>query len=221
MAQRDLVFLLLSAAIITEILYSISYQGLLYRYVVTGGGEVVLRAPSVLGTLAATVFGFSVMLFADLHRVRLWRWVYGALIAVGLAGSVWAAFGEYRASAQALVGLIFLWGLVWPISMADGWRRGHANARIFLLSFAVYCACLFLRLAFINGLLPGRWEGGPEVAWDLLSVSLMLAVLVHGRTRQHRQEKLAVKPSSRRRVNASTSAWITPSGNARRPCRKH
>ncbi|MDX3984420.1 MAG: hybrid sensor histidine kinase/response regulator [Achromobacter sp.] len=192
-AQRDLVFLLLSAAIITEILYSISYQGLLYRYVVTGGGEVVLRAPSVLGTLAATVFGFSVMLFADLHRVRLWRWVYGALIAVGLAGSVWAAFGEYRASAQALVGLIFLWGLVWPVSMADGWRRGHANARIFLLSFAVYCACLFLRLAFINGLLPGRWEGGPEVAWDLLSVSLMLAVLVHGRTRQHRQEKLAVQ----------------------------
>jgi len=192
-AQRDLVFLLLAAAIITEILYSISFHGLLYRYVLTGGGDAVLRAPSVLGTLAATVFGCSVMLFADLHRVRLWRWVYGALIAMGLAGTVWAAVGNYRVSAQVLVGLIFLWGLVWPISMADGWRRGHANARIFLLSFAVYCACLFLRLAFIHGLLPGRWEGGPEVAWDLLSVSLMLAVLVHGRTRQHRQEKLAVQ----------------------------
>ncbi len=192
-AQRDQVFLFLAAAIIIEILYSLSFQGLLYRYVLTGGGETVLRAPSVLGTLAATVFGYTVMRFADLHRVRLWRWVYGVLIALGLAGSVWAALGEYRASAQAVVGLVFLWGLVWPVSMADGWRRGHANARIFLLSFAVYCALLFLRLAFINGLLPGRWEGGPEVAWDLLSVSLMLAVLVHGRTRQHRQEKLAVQ----------------------------
>jgi signal transduction histidine kinase/CheY-like chemotaxis protein len=192
-AQRDRVFLLLSAAIIIEILYSLSFQGLLYRYVLTGGGETVLRAPSVLGTLAATVFAFTVMLFADLHRVRLWRWVYGVLIVLGLVGSTWAALGEYRASAQAVVGLVFLWGVVWPVSMADGWRRGHANARIFLLSFAVYCALLFLRLAFINGLLPGRWEGGPEVAWDLLSVSLMLAVLVHGRTRQHRQEKLAVQ----------------------------
>lgn len=192
-AQRDQVFVFLAAAIIIEILYSLSFQGLLYRYVLTGGGEMVLRAPSVLGTLAATVFGFTVMRFADLHRVRLWRWVYGVLIALGLAGSVWAALGEYRASAQAVVGLVLLWGLVWPVSMADGWRRGHANARIFLLSFAVYCALLFLRLAFINGLLPGRWEGGPEVAWDLLSVSLMLAVLVHGRTRQHRQEKLAVE----------------------------
>lgn len=192
-AQRDLVFLLLASAIIIEILYSISFQGLLYRYVLTGGGEAVLRAPSVLATLAASLFGFSVMLFADLHRVRLWRWVYGVLIAMGVAGAAWAALGDYRASAQTLIGLIFLWGLVWPISMADGWRRGHPNARIFLLSFAIYCACLFLRLAFIHGLLPGRWEGGPEVAWDLLSVSLMLAVLVHGRTRQHRQEKLAAQ----------------------------
>ncbi|WP_241137261.1 hybrid sensor histidine kinase/response regulator, partial [Achromobacter xylosoxidans] len=38
-----------------------------------------------------------------------------------------------------------------------------------------------------------RWAGGPEVAWDLLSVSLMLAVLLHGRSRQHRQERLAAQ----------------------------
>ena len=192
-AQRDPVFLLLAAAIFTEILYSLSFQGLLYRYVLTGGGETVLRAPSVLATLAATLFGFMAMLFADLHRVRLWRWVYTALIAAGLAGIAWAALGDYRVSAQALIGLIFLWALVWLVSMADGWRRGHANARIFLLSFAVYCACLVLRLAFIHGLLPGRWIGGPEIAWDLVSISLMLAVLVHGRSRQQRQEKLAVE----------------------------
>jgi len=193
MAQRDPVFLLLAAAIFTEILYSLSFQGLLYRYVLTGGGEAVLRAPSVLATLAATLFGFMAMLFADLHRVRLWRRVYSALIVAGLVGSVWAALGDYRVSAQALIGLIFLWALVWLVSMADGWRRGHANARIFLLSFAVYCGCLVLRLAFIHGLLPGRWIGGPEIAWDLLSISLMLAVLVHGRSRQQRQEKLAVQ----------------------------
>lgn len=192
-AQRDPVYLLLSAAIYAEILYSLSFQGLLYRYVLPQGGEMVLRAPTVLATVAASLFGFMVMLFADLHRVRLWRWVYGTLIALGAAGTVWSAVGDYRVSAQVLIGLILLWGLVWLVSMADGWRRGHANARIFLLSFAVYCGCLFLRLAFIQGILPGRWEGGPEVAWDLLSVSLMLAVLVHGRTRQHRQERLAAQ----------------------------
>ncbi len=192
-AQRDLVFLLMGATILIEIFYSIAFQGLLYRYVLTGGGEAVLRAPSVLGTLAATLFGFTVMRFADLHRVRLWRWVYGTLIALGLAGTAWSAWGDYRAASQTLIGLMLLWALVWLVSMADGWRRGHANARIFLLSFAVYCACFFLRLAFILGLLPGRWEGGPEVAWDLLSISLMLAILVHGRTRQHRQDKLAVE----------------------------
>lgn len=192
-AQRDPVYLLLTAAIFAEILYSLSFQGLLYRYVLTGGGDIVLRAPSVLGTVAASLFGFMVMLFADLHRVRIWRWVYGTLIVAGVAGSAWAALGDYRVSAQALILLVFVWGLVWVISMADGWRRGHANARIFLLSFAVYSACLFLRLAFIHGLLPGQWEAGPEIAWDLLSVSLMLAVLVHGRTRQHRQERLAAQ----------------------------
>lgn len=192
-AQRDPVFLLLTAAIVAEILYSASFQGLLYRYVLPGGGELVLRAPSVLATVAATLFGFMAMLFANLHRVRLWRWVYGVLIVLGIVGAAWAAWGDYRASAQTLIGLIFLWALVWIISMADGWRRGHANARIFLLSFSIYCACLFLRLAFIHGLLPGRWEWWPEIAWDLMSVSLMLAVLVHGRSRQHRQERVAVQ----------------------------
>ena len=72
-----------------------------------------------------------------------------------MAGAAGAALGDYREAAQALIGLIFLWALVWLVSMADGWRRGHANARIFLLSFAIYCSCLFLRVAYIQGLLPG------------------------------------------------------------------
>lgn len=191
--HRDPVYLLLAAAIFVEILYSLSFQGLLYRYVLTGGGEMVLRAPSVLATVAASLFGGMAMLFAGLDRIRMWRGVYLGLIAAGFAGAVWAALGDYREAAQALIGLIFAWAVVWLVSMADGWRRGHANARIFLLSFAVYCGCLLLRVAYIQGLLPGRWQGGPEVAWDLLSISLMLAVLLYGRSRQHRQERLAAQ----------------------------
>ncbi|MFJ1298702.1 ATP-binding protein [Pseudomonadota bacterium AL_CKDN230030165-1A_HGKHYDSX7] len=192
-SQRDPVFLLLAAAILAEILYSLAFHGLLYRYVLTGGGELVLRAPTVLATLATTLFGFMAMRFADLHRVRLWRWVYHALTLCGLAGCVWAALGDYRVSAQAMIGLVLLWALVWLVSMADGWRRGHANARVFLLSFAVYLVCLVIRLAFIHGLLPGSWGGGPEIAWDLMAISLMLGVLLHGRARQHRQERLAAQ----------------------------
>ena len=192
-SQRDPVFLLLAAAILAEILYSLSFHGLLYRYVLTGGGEMVLRAPTVLATLAASLFALMAMRFAELQRVRLWRRVYAVLIVAGLAGGVWAALGDYRASAQAMIGLVLLWAVVWVVSMADGWRRGYANARLFLLSFAVYVICLIVRLAFIHGLLPGRWGGGPEIAWDLLSISLMLGVLLHGRARQHRQDRLAAR----------------------------
>ncbi|OZI44906.1 hybrid sensor histidine kinase/response regulator [Bordetella genomosp. 5] len=192
-SQRDPVFLLLAVAILAEILYSLAFHGLLYRYVLTDGGEWVLRAPTVLATLATTLFGYMAMRFADLQRVRLWRWVYHALTVCGAIGCVWAALGDYRVSAQAMIGLVLLWALVWLVSMVDGWRRGHANARVFLLSFAVYLVCLVLRLAFIHGLLPGSWGGGPEIAWDLMAISLMLGVLLHGRARQQRQERLAAQ----------------------------
>ena len=42
LVQRDPVFLLLSAAVFIEILYSLSFQGLLYRYVLTDGGDMAL-----------------------------------------------------------------------------------------------------------------------------------------------------------------------------------
>lgn len=188
-AQRDRVFLLFAAAMVTEILYSLSFQGLLYRYVLTDGGEAVLRAPSVLGSLATVFFSAMVMLFAELHRIRFWKWAYIGLIACAAGGALWAALGDYRVSAQTMIGVIFLGNVIWVVSMIHAWRRGHANARLILLSFAIYCVALFARLAFVHGLLPGHWGGGPEVAWDLLFVTLMMSMILYGRSRQLRQAR--------------------------------
>ncbi|SAI70099.1 virulence sensor protein [Bordetella ansorpii] len=193
LAQRDVVFLLLGVSLVAEIFYSLSFQGLLYRYLLTDGGEAVLRAPSVFSTLAMSLFSLMAMLFAGLHRIRYWKWIYCVLSGAGLLGAVWAAFGDYRYAALSLTSLVFLLNLVWVVSMIDGWRRGHANARLFLLSFSIYCAALFVRLAFIHGWLPGRWGGGPEIAWDLLSVSLMMAMILYGRSRQLREAREAAQ----------------------------
>lgn len=193
LAQRDIVYLLLAISLVAEIVYSMSFQGLLYRYLLTDGGEAVLRAPSVSSMVAISLFSLMAMLFAGLHRIRYWKWIYVVLAGAGLAGAAWAAVGDYRTAALTLTGLVFLLNLVWVVSMIDGWRRGYTNARLFLLSFAIYCTALFVRLAFIHGWLPGRWGGGPEVAWDLLSVSLMMAMILYGRSRQLREAREAAQ----------------------------
>ncbi|MFG3756896.1 hypothetical protein, partial [Klebsiella pneumoniae] len=50
--RRDLVFLTLGGGAFAEIVYDLAFQGLLYRYILTDGGEIVLRTPGVMGAVA-------------------------------------------------------------------------------------------------------------------------------------------------------------------------
>lgn len=189
-AHRDRVFMLLAGSIITDVIYDLAFRGYLYRYVLTGGGEWVLRAPSVVPAITAAMFSAMALAFAELGRIAYWKWIYRALICALCLFSLWTAFGDYRTSASFAVQGIFVSNVVWIVSMLDGWRRGHANARLFLLAFAVDCATLFLRLASIHGILPGSW--GTGFAWDNLCVLLMMVLIVTGRSRQlEREQRLA------------------------------
>lgn len=194
LARRDRVFLLLTGCITLQLLQDLAFQGFLYRYVLTDGGETVLRAPSVLSAVTVACFCLMAMAFAGLDRVTLWRRVYHAMIAGMCAIALWAAFGNLRAAALTLNYCLFACNFVWLVSMIDGWRRGFANARWFLVSFGVNCTTLFLRLAIINGVLPEHLLSGTAMAWSSnISVLLMLTIIVTGRSRELRDERRAVQ----------------------------
>ncbi|MBU9197941.1 hybrid sensor histidine kinase/response regulator [Burkholderia gladioli] len=178
-SRRDPVFLLLAGTVLSDIAYDLAFRGYLYRYVLVDGGEWVLRAPSIAGAITTALFSAMAMAYAELERIPYWKWIYRALIALQCLFGLWCAFGDYRVSANLALDSIVLCNLVWIVSMLDGWRRGHANARLFLLAFAIDCATLFLRLAFLYGILPERWGAG--IAWDNLSVLLMMILTVSGR----------------------------------------
>ncbi|CAN7471220.1 hybrid sensor histidine kinase/response regulator [Caballeronia sp. LjRoot34] len=190
--RRDRVFLLLGCAVVAEVFYSLAFHGFLYRYVLTGGGEWVLRSPTLFSSVAAASFSAMAVAFMGLERVSYWRWIYRALIGALIAATLWTAVGDYRASANVAIDLVILCNVVWAASALDGWRRGFANARLFLLSFAPDCVTLFLRIAVILGAFPQRWVAGTEMAWDNLSVLLMMVLIIAGRTTQsHRAQRQA------------------------------
>jgi len=188
-ARRDRVFLLLAGSVITDVIYDLAFRGYLYRYVLSGGGELVLRAPSVIPAITTALFSAMAVAFAGLDRIAYWKWTYRTLICACCLSSIWTALGDYRTSAGIAVSAVFLCNVVWVISMIDGWRRGFPNARLFLLAFAVDCTTLFLRLASICGLLPEKWGIGTGIAWDNLSVLLMMVLIVAGRSRQLQREQ--------------------------------
>lgn len=182
--QRDRVFLLLALSIGVEMIYQLAFQGYLYRYIVPGGGELVLRAPSIAGNATTAVFAATVLAFAGIGRIAYWKWIYRTLIGMMWICCIWTAFGNYRMSASFSIATVFVCNAVWVVSMLDGWRRGLPNARLMLLSFAPDCVTLFLRLAVAHGALSGKWLAGSSAVWDSLPILLMMLLIIGGRSRQ-------------------------------------
>ena len=181
---RDRVFLLLALSICVEMVYELAFQGYLYRYVVPEGGALVLRVPSISGSATTAVFAATVMAFSGIGRIAYWKWIYRALIGVMCVCCVWNAFGDYRTSSSVSIVAVFVCNTVWVVSMLDGWRRGFANARLLLLSFAPGCATFFLRFAVAHGALSEKWLTGSSAAWDNLPIVLMTLLIIGGRSRQ-------------------------------------
>ncbi|WP_087722640.1 ATP-binding protein [Pandoraea sp. PE-S2T-3] len=193
-ARRDIVFTLLALTTLTQVAQDMAFQGFIYRYILPQGGEFIVRAPSLFSTLTAGVFSAMVVIFSGLNRVRLWRWVYRAMIAIMACMTVWVAFGDHRAAAFTHLQLLSVFNVVWVVSMLDGWRRGLNNARLCLLSFSPGCVVLFWRLAIIRGLLPEDWLANTAMAWSTnLSVLIMLSVIVAGRSRELERKQRAAR----------------------------
>lgn len=193
-ARRDKVFVLLALTTVTQVAQDMAFQGFLYRYLLPQGGEFIVRAPSFFSTLTAGFFSAMVLSFTGLHRVTLWRWTYRVMIGLMACMTLWVAFGDHRAAAFTHLQLLSVFNLLWVVSLADGWRRGAANARLCLLSFSPGCAVLFWRLAIIKGLLPEDWLANTAMAWSTnIAVLLMLTIIVAGRSRELVREQRAAQ----------------------------
>lgn len=183
--RRDRVLLLLSGFIAAQLMQDLAFQGFLYRHVLVEGGNWVLRGPSLWSAIATALFSAMAMAFAGLQRVPLWRWAYRILIAAACVCALGSVFGDYRASATALIDLLFVCNAVWVVSMLDGWRRRIANAPLFLLAFAGNSVPLLVRLLVIHGVLPDLGLSASGIAWSTnLSMLLMISMLVVSRSRQ-------------------------------------
>ncbi|WP_281719133.1 ATP-binding protein [Pandoraea apista] len=193
-ARRDRVFVLLALTTITQVAQDMAFQGFLYRYLLTQGGEFIVRAPSFFSTLTAGFFSAMVLSFTGLRRVTLWRRTYRVVIGVMACMTVWVAFGDHRDAAFTHLQLLSALNVLWVVSLIDGWRRGLANARLCLLSFSPSCVALFWRLAIINGRLPEDWLANTAMAWSTnIAVLLMLTIIVAGRSRELVREQRAAQ----------------------------
>lgn len=188
---RDKGFLLLTMWIICALAYICSFQGYLYRYFLTSGGDLVLRAPSTFAAITNIVFTMVTLVFVGVHRLPVWKWIYRAMTVLLVVATLWTAFGDYRSGAQfsnAVVGCFFL---TWILSMLHAWHHKLNNARLFILSFTVVWLVMVGKLLEINGILQQRWMPDWQLSW-LFQLGLwpMMTLIVVGRSlemyRKHR-----------------------------------
>ena len=182
---RDRGFLLLFGWICLAVLYSMAFQGYLYRYVLQAGGEWVLRAPSTLGVLTTVFYAAATMTFVGLGRIAVWKWGYRTVVMFLLAGCLWTLLGDYRAGAVYSNSVVAAFNVLWAISMVDAWRRGLPNARLFMLTFGVVWAVQLVGLLEFHGILNRGWHAGLGLSWLVeLATLLMMGALVIQRSRE-------------------------------------
>ncbi|MBB1091666.1 response regulator [Rhodopseudomonas palustris] len=183
-ARRDRVFLALAAGAIAEVIYDLAFQGFLYRFILTGGGDVVLRAPGVLGLIAHVLLCTMAAMFIGIDRIAIWWRTLCTFSAILLAGSLFAAFGDYRTTVSITTALQVVYEALWIIAVLDSWRRGFGNSRLVLLASGPAVVRFFLYLGHILGIWPASWSVGSEITWNNLSIMLLLLFIAIGRLRE-------------------------------------
>lgn len=189
---RDKGFLLLTLWIILALAYICSFQGYLYRYLLTGGGDLVLRAPSTIAGATNIVYAMVTLVFVGVHRLTVWKWMYRLMTTLLLVATLWTAFGDYRSGAEFSNMVIGGFFLMWILSMLHAWRHKLNNARLFILSFVVVWLGMLGKLLEINGILQQRWLADWQLSWLFqLCIWPMMSLIVIGRSlemyRKHRQ----------------------------------
>ncbi|MGM4921611.1 ATP-binding protein [Tardiphaga sp. 804_B3_N1_9] len=184
LARRDRVFLALAAGAIAEITYDMAFQGFLYRFILTDGGDIVLRAPGVLGPIAHVLLCTMASMFIGIDRIAIWWRTLCTFSAILLAGSLFAAFGDYRTTVPITTVLHIAYEALWIIAVLDSWRRGFGNSRLVLLASGPAAVRFFLYLGHLLGIWPASWSVGSEITWNNLSIMLLLILIAIGRLRE-------------------------------------
>ena len=171
LARRDRSFLLLAGWLFGAALHELAFNGYLHRYVFTGGGELNLRAPVVIGNLSIVLSAAFMYVFLKLERFRVWRWLYLAFIAVSLGTAVAGVFASLRPAIEVSHAILTAFYLVWPLSMLSAWRHRLPDTGLFIISVSGLWCVHIARLLMLLGVLPAS-----PLANENLSVMYSLAL---------------------------------------------
>lgn len=191
LARRSRDMVLLSAWLCLMALYELSFDGYLYRFLFTAGGEVAVRSTLVLSNLSVILCPVFTLSFLCLYQQRRWRWVYLLYISANLVLLAMSGFGDMFMANVAAVPMMLCFFLVWPISILSAWRRHMANASLYLVASLIFWVAVILRLLEQEGLLPADLMLSDSLT---INPSLGLAlVMVFGLLRQAYVEQKAYR----------------------------
>ena len=191
LARRSRDMLLLAGWLCLMALYELSFDGYLYRFFFSRGGELAVRATLVLSNLCVILCAVFTLSFLRLYQQRGWRLAYLLYIAANLVNLMRTAFGDLFAANLVTVPLLLLFFLVWPISILVAWRHRVVNAGLYFAATLSLWAAIILRLLEQEG-----WLSSDFILADSLtfSPSLGLAlVMVFGLLRRDYGEQKAYR----------------------------
>lgn len=190
LARRSRDMLLLSGWLCLMALFELAFDGYLYRFFLSSGGELAVRVTLVLSNLVVILCAVFTLFFLRLYQQRGWRRLYLLYIAANLVNLVRTAFGDLFAANVVTVPLL-LFFLIWPISILAAWRRRVANAGLYFIATLSLWTVIILRLLEQEGLLPADLMLSDSLT---INPSLGLAlVMVFGLLRQAYVEQKAYR----------------------------
>lgn len=191
LARRSRDMLLLAGWLCLVALYELSFDGYLYRFFFSSGGELAVRATLVLSNLCVTLCAVFTLSFLRLYQQPGWRLAYLSYIAINLVVLGQSAWGDLFAANVAAVPLMLVFCLVWPISILAAWRRRVANASLYFVATLSLWVAIILRLLEQEGRLSSDFILSDRLT---LSPSLGLAlVMVFGLLRRDYGEQKAYR----------------------------
>lgn len=191
LARRSRDMLLLAGWLCLMALYELSFDGYLYRFFFSSGGELAVRATLVLSNLCVILCAVFTLSFLRLYQQRGWRLAYLLYIAANLVNLMRTAFGDLFAANLVTVPLLLLFFLVWPISILAAWRHRVANAGLYFVATLSLWAAIILRLFEQEG-----WLSSDFILSDTLTLSPSLGlalVMVFGLLRRDYGEQKAYR----------------------------
>lgn len=157
LSSRDKPLSLLSMWLCAAVIGELTMRGYLYRFLLTEGGESVLRAPVLILSISlALATGF---VHALLHpsMSRLLRGTFRCLCITGMALALCAPFGNLRVMVTIYLCAITLMFVAFLFVFRLAWRCRTANMRLFTLALGGLWATTLGRLLMMLGAVSANW----------------------------------------------------------------